>query len=113
MVPISIKPKPMLEKSSTSSAFLSKPGQTLAPVLGSYLLYKQTGKSIFLNKSEDKTVYETSSEFSQGCFVVMVMVSIFCGLLQVIVWKFFTLKDKYLHQVKTDRYYMEKVTTVM
>ncbi|XP_066927531.1 transmembrane protein 180-like [Clytia hemisphaerica] len=91
-----------------TAAFLSKPGQTLAPVLGSYLLYAQTGKSLFLKQSEPDAVYEESSDFSNGCFFVMVMVSIICGLLQLLVWKFFSLKEKYLQQVKNDRYYMEK-----
>jgi len=91
-----------------TAAFLSKPGQTLAPLLGSYLLYTQTGQSMFLRQSGQDTVYETSDTFARGCFLVMVMVSICCGVAQLVVWKFFTLKDKYLQQVKADRYYMEK-----
>ena len=98
-----------------TAAFLSKPGQTLAPVLGSYLLYMQTGKSLFLDhpsSSDDEnfnnTIGSGTEKFAHGCFVVMVTVSIGCGLAQIVAWNFFTLKDKYLKQVKADRYYMEK-----
>lgn len=102
-----------------TAAFLSKPGQTLAPLLGSYLLYVQTGQSMFLKQSTSGTSDDTielspskggsnSHDFEQGCFTVMVGVSVICGISQIFIWYFFSLKDKQLEQVKRDRMYMEK-----
>lgn len=102
-----------------TAAFLSKPGQTLAPLLGSYLLYMQTGQSMFLSQSQtgdgtgsdyQHSTLDSSAhhDFEHGCFIVMVGVSIICGVSQLIIWHFFNLRDRFLQQVKHDRVYMEK-----
>ncbi len=66
-----------------TSALLSKPGQTLAPLLGTWLLAKQTGYSIFYSDEGTKTdnsdflldgknVHDrTGSDVRMGCFQVL------------------------------------------
>ena len=96
-----------------TSALLSKPGQTLAPLLGMYLLYLKTGKSIFVSEG---TTSETISKlsynsigsigfetFRDGFFSLIVFVPITVALLQLFTWHFFTLHGQYLIKIKLDR----------
>lgn len=88
------------------AALLSKPGQTLAPLLGTWFLFLQTGKSVFFD-AKSKTVLSSSeshnSSVRQGCFNVLVFVPVICGLLQLFAWSNFKLKGKRLNQVKSLR----------
>lgn len=94
-------------------AFLSKPGQTLAPLLGSYLIYLNTGQSIFLNKNEDGDRNDWLKEVSslaidpeivrEGSFRVLVSIPIFSAIMQIIAWHFFSLHGKYLEKIKSQR----------
>lgn len=88
------------------SALLSKPGQTLAPLLGTWFLFLQTGKSVFFD-GKSKTVLSSSEgdidSVRQGCFNVLVFVPVLCGLLQLFAWSNFKLKGKRLSQVKSLR----------
>lgn len=89
-----------------TAALFSKPGQTLAPLLGSYLIYLNTGKSIFLdrvNKSNKANDFFNSNAAKDGCFRVVVFLPIFCAVIQLITWHFFTLHGSYLENVKKER----------
>ena len=87
------------------AALLSKPGQTLAPLLGTWFLFLQTGKSVFFD-AKSKTISSSSSHNNfvrQGCFNVLVFVPVFCGLLQLFAWSNFKLKGKRLNEIKSRR----------
>jgi len=101
-----------------TAALLSKPGQTLAPLVGSYMLYLQTGKSIFMNQNlqsginsennHDYINHEDESQVKHGCFIILTMIPIVCAVMQLFIWQFFTLKDNKLKQVKRDRIHIEE-----
>lgn len=99
-----------------TSALLSKPGQTLAPLFGTWLLAKQTGYSIFysdtVQKTEnsdfllsDKNFHDTSGEnnVKLGCFYVLVYIPIACALLQIVLWRRFKLHGSRLKVVTSQR----------
>lgn len=92
------------------SALLSKPGQTLAPLLGTWLLAKQTGYSIFYS---DKTSEinntgflmddSTGNDVRMGCFQVLVYVPITCAVMQILLWSRFKLHGERLKIVMSQR----------
>lgn len=98
-----------------TSALLSKPGQTLAPLLGTWLLAKQTGYSIFYSDQvseadnsdfllNDKNFRESSeSNVRLGCFYVLVYVPIACAILQLLLWSRFKLHGRRLKLVASQR----------
>ena len=92
-----------------TSALLSKPGQTLAPLLGTWLLAKQTGYSIFYSgsKTDNSDLLlggdRTGSDVRLGCFQVLVYVPIVCAVLQIVVWSQFKLHGKRLKVVTSQR----------
>lgn len=96
-----------------TSALLSKPGQTLAPLLGTWLLAKQTGYSIFYSNEDSKTsdlfldennVHDrTGNDVRLGCFQVLVYVPIVCAVLQIILWSRFKLHGRRLKVVTSQR----------
>ena len=98
-----------------TSALLSKPGQTLAPLLGTWLLAKQTGYSIFYSDEGTKTdnsdflldgknVHDrTGSDVRMGCFQVLVYVPIVCAVLQILLWSRFKLHGRRLKVVTSQR----------
>lgn len=93
-----------------TSALLSKPGQTFAPLIGSYMFYVKSNKSFFFS---DGTVTALNSEHNfqnsesellkEACFSILVLVPIGCAILQLFIWNFYSLKGKYLYQIKNDR----------
>ena len=88
-----------------TSALLSKPGQTLAPLIGTWLLAEQTGHSLFYSDtvSGNKDVnFHTSADqnLRWGCFYVLVYVPIGVAALQIIVWSRFDLHGSKLQRVK-------------
>ena len=88
------------------AALLSKPGQTLAPLLGTWFLFLQTGKSVFFDSTTKRVVSSFESNnmsVRKGCFNVLVFVPIICGLLQLLAWSNFKLKGKWLNQIKSLR----------
>jgi len=88
------------------AALLSKPGQTLAPLLGTWFLFLQTGKSVFFDSTSQKVISSFESHelpVRQGCFNVLVFVPVICGLLQLFAWSNFKLKGKQLNQIKSLR----------
>ncbi|EDV22679.1 uncharacterized protein TRIADDRAFT_28293 [Trichoplax adhaerens] len=89
------------------AAFISKPGQTIAPLVGSWMIESVTGKSLFKtdfgeikisNDNEMKIV-----DFRQGCFNVLVGISIGCAIAQIVTWSFYELRDQKLKDVKQAR----------
>ncbi|XP_045190123.2 transmembrane protein 180-like [Mercenaria mercenaria] len=93
-----------------TAALLSKPGQTLAPLIGTWLLAQQTGHDIFqtgqefssikpLHSSEGSVV----SDYRQGCFNLLVYVPVVCALTQLAVWSQFSLHGRRLQWVKSMR----------
>ena len=98
-----------------TSALFSKPGQTLAPLLGSYILYLQTGKSLFFDRgsgpiiSKDKNLtVEEFALFRTGCFNVLVYVPVLSALLQIFIWRCFTLQGPRLKSIKDLRANLER-----
>ncbi|XP_028414172.1 transmembrane protein 180-like [Dendronephthya gigantea] len=98
-----------------TSALLSKPGQTLAPLLGTWLLAKQTGYSIFYSDEvsethnsdlflDEKNFHDrTGNDVKYGCFQVLVYVPIVCAILQIIFWSRFKLHGRRLKVVTSQR----------
>lgn len=94
-----------------TSALFSKPGQTLAPLIGTWLLAKQTGHSLFYSddlwasSSTDRTSFHDSANSSLrwGCFYVLVYVPIACACIQILAWTRFKLHGSRLQWVKQMR----------
>lgn len=94
-----------------TSALLSKPGQTLAPLIGTWLLAEQTGHSLFYtddlwaSSSNSRTSFHdsTNSALRWGCFYVLVYVPIVCACVQICVWTRFKLHGSRLNWVKRMR----------
>ncbi|XP_069467773.1 transmembrane protein 180 isoform X2 [Ambystoma mexicanum] len=93
-------------------ALVTKPGQTFAPLIGTWLLCFYTGHDIFQRdamnnvvsaqpKLESSEVWATT--LRQGCFYLLVYVPLTCALLQLLMWSQFTLRGKRLQTVKTQR----------
>eukprot|EP00794_Sanderia_malayensis_P005139 gene5139-5787_t len=94
------------------AALLSKPGQTLAPLLGTWFLFLETGSSVFFDGS--KPVLSGSKgervddSWRAGCFNVLVYVPIVCGIVQLYTWSQFKLKGRRLVDVKYMRANIER-----
>ena len=98
-----------------TSALLSKPGQTLAPLVGTWLLAQQTGYSLFYSDPaskagdsdfalKDSNFHDSSgSHVRLGCFYVLVYVPIACALAQIVLWSQFKLHGPRLKLVKSRR----------
>lgn len=88
-----------------TTALLSKPGQTLAPLIGTWLLAKQTGHTIFHSKTIDiENVYESNiGDVKVGVFQVLVYTPIVCAMLQILLWNCFKLHGKRLKDVMSIR----------
>lgn len=93
-------------------ALVTKPGQTFAPLIGTWLLCVYTGYDIFQRnplsnvvsaqpKLESDTILEPT--LRQGCFYLLVFVPITCALLQLLSWTQFSLHGKRLQMVKAQR----------
>ncbi|XP_026996309.1 transmembrane protein 180 [Tachysurus fulvidraco] len=91
-------------------ALVTKPGQTFAPLIGTWLLCVYTGYDIFdrgpLKDSVpavDVSGPESSLPLRQGCFYLLVFVPITCALLQLLAWSRFTLHGHRLRGIKARR----------
>nr|XP_009939902.1 PREDICTED: transmembrane protein 180 isoform X2 [Opisthocomus hoazin] len=93
-------------------ALVTKPGQTFAPLIGTWLLCAYTGYDIFQRnplsnvvsaqpKLESAAALEPTLQ--QGCFYLLVFVPIACALLQLFSWSQFGLHGKHLQMVKAQR----------
>ncbi|XP_066549248.1 transmembrane protein 180 [Amia ocellicauda] len=91
-------------------ALVTKPGQTFAPLIGTWLLCVYTGYDIFQKDALQDVVPPPAlpypalaSTLRQGCFYLLVLVPITCALLQLLAWSQFTLHGKRLHSIKSLR----------
>ncbi|XP_035590782.1 transmembrane protein 180-like [Oncorhynchus keta] len=94
-------------------ALVTKPGQTFAPLIGTWLLCVYTGYDIFERNSIQDSAAAMASPVSgqagftvplrQGCFYLLVFVPISCALLQLLAWSRFTLHGRRLQGVKAQR----------
>ncbi|XP_069836298.1 transmembrane protein 180 [Dendropsophus ebraccatus] len=92
-------------------ALVTKPGQTLAPLIGTWLLCVYTGYDIFQRDAMNNINTELQMDPSrvmtatlrQGCFYLLVFIPITCALLQIVTWSHFTLRGKRLLAVKSYR----------
>lgn len=92
-------------------ALLTKPGQTFAPLIGTWLLCVYTGYDIFQKHPEKEPaalVPEVASAAGTpplriGCFYMLVFVPITCALLQLAAWSRFNLHGRKLQGIKTLR----------
>ncbi|ESO03349.1 hypothetical protein HELRODRAFT_112249 [Helobdella robusta] len=114
-------------------AFLSKPGQTMAPVIGTVLLSTFTGRDIFQTRTNEMrgvknidiislnhqvddngnvpniahnsdTAYTNQeNSYQDGVFNLLIIVPVMCAILQLFFWFNFTLHGKKLSQIKTLR----------
>ncbi|XP_007259253.2 transmembrane protein 180 [Astyanax mexicanus] len=91
-------------------ALVTKPGQTFAPLIGTWLLCVYTGYDIFQRDPIKDSVAavavsdaESPVPLRQGCFYLLVFVPITCALLQLLVWSRFTLHSRRLQSIKAQR----------
>ncbi|XP_063077627.1 transmembrane protein 180 [Engraulis encrasicolus] len=92
-------------------ALVTKPGQTFAPLIGTWLLCVYTGYDIFERAAvHDTAVVAAPSDevvgsvpLRQGCFYLLVLVPITCALLQLLAWSRFTLHGSRLQSIKAQR----------
>ncbi|XP_073411872.1 transmembrane protein 180 [Dendrobates tinctorius] len=92
-------------------ALVTKPGQTLAPLIGTWLLCVYTGYDIFQRDAMNNINTEPQMDPSrvlaatlrQGCFYLLVFIPITCALLQIFTWSHFNLRGKRLTAVKSYR----------
>ncbi|XP_027707752.1 transmembrane protein 180 isoform X1 [Vombatus ursinus] len=99
-------------------ALVTKPGQTFAPLLGTWLLCFYTGHDLFQQPLLapvgsarpwlDPPAPPRAPTLRQGCFYLLVLVPIMCALLQLITWSQFTLHGRRLHMVKAQRQSLSK-----
>lgn len=103
-----------------TSALLSKPGQTLAPLIGTWLLVLHTGHDVFQSGESTGSIKrqmgdlgdEQAKLYREGCFALLVYVPIVCGLIQLLVWSQFTLHGRRLQWVKSlraDQYSLHEI----
>ncbi|XP_045047337.1 transmembrane protein 180 isoform X2 [Desmodus rotundus] len=105
-------------------ALVTKPGQTFAPLLGTWLLCFYTGHDLF---QQPPLIPVGSAQpwpeppapppaqaptLRQGCFYLLVLVPITCALLQLFTWSKFTLHGRHLHMVKAQRQNLSRAQTL-
>ncbi|XP_065264093.1 transmembrane protein 180 [Emys orbicularis] len=93
-------------------ALVTKPGQTFAPLIGTWLLCTYTGYDIFQRAPLSNVVSAQPKLASngaweptlrQGCFYLLVFIPITCALLQLLSWSQFSLHGRRLQTVKSQR----------
>ncbi|KFO32319.1 transmembrane protein 180 isoform X1 [Fukomys damarensis] len=104
-------------------ALVTKPGQTFAPLLGTWLLCFYTGHDLFQQppvtpvgsahpQPEPPVPAPAQAPLRQGCFYLLVLVPITCALLQLLTWSRFTLHGQRLRTVKAQRQSLAQVQTL-
>ncbi|KAM9197953.1 transmembrane protein 180 isoform 2-T2 [Dugong dugon] len=105
-------------------ALVTKPGQTFAPLLGTWLLCFYTGHDLFQQAPlapvgsaqpwpEPPALPPAQAPtLRQGCFYLLVLVPITCALLQLFTWSRFTLHGRHLHTVKAQRQNLSQAQTL-
>ncbi|XP_005102836.1 transmembrane protein 180 [Aplysia californica] len=100
-----------------TAALVSKPGQTLAPVIGTWILALQTGHDIFQSGNEsgslklDLTKMDDGVQamYKTGVFSMLICVPVICAVLQLLAWSQFTLRGNRLAQVKAARLGLQQI----
>ncbi|XP_006880043.1 PREDICTED: transmembrane protein 180 [Elephantulus edwardii] len=104
-------------------ALVTKPGQTFAPLLGTWLLCFYTGHDLFQQApltpmgsaqpwpEPPAPPPAQAPTLRQGCFYLLVLVPIICALLQLFTWSQFTLHGRHLHAVKAQRQNLSQAQT--
>ncbi|XP_028337022.1 transmembrane protein 180 isoform X3 [Physeter macrocephalus] len=105
-------------------ALVTKPGQTFAPLLGTWLLCFYTGHDLFQQPAltpvgsaqpwpePPAPPPPQAPTLRQGCFYLLVLVPITCALLQLFTWSQFTLYGRRLHVVKAQRQNLSQAQTL-
>uniref|UniRef100_A0A452VFR5 Major facilitator superfamily domain containing 13A n=1 Tax=Ursus maritimus TaxID=29073 RepID=A0A452VFR5_URSMA len=105
-------------------ALVTKPGQTFAPLLGTWLLCFYTGHDLFQQPpltpvgsaqpwpEAPAPAPAQAPTLRQGCFYLLVLVPITCALLQLFTWSQFTLHGRRLHMVKAQRQNLSRAQTL-
>ncbi|XP_066880893.1 transmembrane protein 180 isoform X2 [Kogia breviceps] len=105
-------------------ALVTKPGQTFAPLLGTWLLCFYTGHDLFQQPAltpvgsaqpwpePPAPPPPQAPTLRQGCFYLLVLVPITCALLQLFTWSQFTLYGRRLHAVKAQRQNLSRAQTL-
>uniref|UniRef100_A0A8D2APX5 Major facilitator superfamily domain containing 13A n=1 Tax=Sciurus vulgaris TaxID=55149 RepID=A0A8D2APX5_SCIVU len=105
-------------------ALVTKPGQTFAPLLGTWLLCFYTGHDLFQQPpmtpvgsaqpwpEPPAPAPAQAPTLRQGCFYLLVLIPITCALLQLFTWSQFTLHGRRLHMVKAQRQSLAQVQTL-
>ncbi|CAG5120085.1 unnamed protein product [Candidula unifasciata] len=94
-----------------TAALVSKPGQTLAPVIGTWVLKLQTGHDIFRTGEESGSIKldlskmdaHTRDAYRNGVFLMLICVPVVCASFQLLAWSCYTLRDQRLAKVKAVR----------
>eukprot|EP01114_Cavostelium_apophysatum_P001315 TRINITY_DN11119_c0_g1_i1.p1 TRINITY_DN11119_c0_g1~~TRINITY_DN11119_c0_g1_i1.p1 ORF type:complete len:474 (-),score=86.24 TRINITY_DN11119_c0_g1_i1:66-1487(-) len=81
-----------------ANALFSKPGQSLAPMLGWYLLSRHHQYD-----PTESEVHKSLTVPSDVMFRMLVLVPLFCGILQFFLWRMFALKGDKLKEIKAQR----------
>ncbi|XP_008049344.1 transmembrane protein 180, partial [Carlito syrichta] len=96
-------------------ALVTKPGQTFAPLLGTWLLCFYTGHDLFQHPplppvgsarpwpEPPAPAPAQAPALRQGCFYLLVLVPLSCAVLQLCAWSQFTLHGVRLHIVQAQR----------
>ncbi|XP_051055790.1 transmembrane protein 180 isoform X3 [Phodopus roborovskii] len=105
-------------------ALVTKPGQTFAPLLGTWLLCFYTGHDLFQQPpltsvgsaqpwpEPPAPAPAQAPTLRQGCFYLLVLVPITCALLQLFTWSQFTLHGRRLRVVKAQRQNLAQIHTL-
>ncbi|XP_069850671.1 transmembrane protein 180 isoform X2 [Dipodomys merriami] len=105
-------------------ALVTKPGQTFAPLLGTWLLCFYTGHDLFQQPPMTPVgsvqpwpelpapAPAQAPTLRQGCFYLLVLVPIICALLQLFTWSQFTLHGRRLYMVKAQRQNLMQIQTL-
>ncbi|XP_051002660.1 transmembrane protein 180 [Acomys russatus] len=105
-------------------ALVTKPGQTFAPLLGTWLLCFYTGHDLFQQPPVTSVgsvrpwpeppapAPAQAPTLRQGCFYLLVLVPITCALLQLFTWSQFTLHGRRLRMVKAQRQNLAQIRTL-
>nr|KAF6322571.1 major facilitator superfamily domain containing 13A [Pipistrellus kuhlii] len=105
-------------------ALVTKPGQTLAPLLGTWLLCFYTGHDLFQQPPRTPVVSAQprpeppapppaqAPTLREGCFYLLVLVPIVCAVLQLFAWSKFKLHGRRLRMVKAQRQNLSQVQTL-
>ncbi|XP_040599407.1 transmembrane protein 180 isoform X2 [Mesocricetus auratus] len=105
-------------------ALVTKPGQTFAPLLGTWLLCFYTGHDLFQQPpmmsvgsvppwpEPPAPAPAQAPTLRQGCFYLLVLVPVTCALLQLFTWSRFTLHGRRLRVVKAQRQNLAQTHTL-